>query len=258
MTLTYSLIVLMATVIGSVAGIGGGVIIKPVFDMFNYHDSSTISLYSSFIVLSMSTIAMIKLIKRGVKFNKKIIVLMVLGSIIGGINGQLVFSLLANSNKYSQYAGQIQNILLLISLLAIILYYLYKNRIKSYKINNPITIFSIGFILGFISIFLGIGGGPLNIFLLGMFFSYDQRESAVYSIAIIFFSQIAKFATLLCRDSIINYDLSMVPILCIVAIIGGYVGITLNRKISVKSIEKIYITTIIGLIFICIKIINKV
>lgn len=255
MLIIYMSIVLLSTIIGAVAGIGGGVIIKPLFDIFNFHDTSTISLYSSFVVLSMSTVSMIKLIKKKVNFNKKIIIAIVIGSVLGGISGQTLFSFMTESSKYSEDISLIQNVLLLITFVIILIYYVFKNKFSSYRVQNPLLIMLLGFTLGSISVFLGIGGGPLNILLLTLCFSYDQRESAVYSIAIIFFSQISKFITLIYKNSFHNYDMSIVPFLCITAVVGGYIGISLNRNISLKAIEKIYITTVVGLIFICVNII---
>jgi uncharacterized membrane protein YfcA len=44
-----------ASVIGSICGIGGGVIIKPVLDAVGLYSVSTISFMSGCIVLSMTT-----------------------------------------------------------------------------------------------------------------------------------------------------------------------------------------------------------
>lgn len=251
----YGITVLLATTLGAIAGIGGGVIIKPVFDIFKFHDTATISFYSSLIVLSMSTISIFKLIKKGVKFQRNIISYISLGSIIGGIFGENLLNTYISSMAFSKDLSYLQNELLLISLILILLYSIFNSKFRTFKIRSNISIFTIGFILGIISIFLGIGGGPLNILLLTLFFSYDQRESACYSIGIIFFAQISKLLTIILRGDICKYEISILPILCILAVIGGYVGTHLNRSLKLSSIKKIYISTLIGLVLVCINII---
>ena len=41
-TLLYTLIILIATTAGALGGLGGGVIIKPLFDAIGVHDASTV------------------------------------------------------------------------------------------------------------------------------------------------------------------------------------------------------------------------
>lgn len=52
--LLYLLVSFLASVVGAVCGIGGGVIIKPVLDLFGLAGVSTISFLSGCTVLSMS------------------------------------------------------------------------------------------------------------------------------------------------------------------------------------------------------------
>ncbi|MBQ2105458.1 MAG: sulfite exporter TauE/SafE family protein, partial [Lachnospiraceae bacterium] len=49
----------LASVIGAICGIGGGVIIKPALDAFGIMDVSTISFLSGCTVLSMTTYSVI-------------------------------------------------------------------------------------------------------------------------------------------------------------------------------------------------------
>ena len=48
MNIIYFLVGIIATTIGAISGIGGGVIIKPVLDTLGNYDISTISILSSF------------------------------------------------------------------------------------------------------------------------------------------------------------------------------------------------------------------
>ena len=56
----FILISFLASVIGCICGIGGGVIIKPVMDAFHMYSVSTISFMSGCIVLSMTAYSVIK------------------------------------------------------------------------------------------------------------------------------------------------------------------------------------------------------
>ena len=52
--LIFFLVSLLASVVGAICGIGGGVIIKPVLDLLHLESVSTISFLSVCTVLSMS------------------------------------------------------------------------------------------------------------------------------------------------------------------------------------------------------------
>ena len=56
----FVLVAFLASVIGCICGIGGGVIIKPVLDAFGLYSVSTISFMSGCIVLSMTTYSVVK------------------------------------------------------------------------------------------------------------------------------------------------------------------------------------------------------
>lgn len=235
----YVGIILSATISGAMAGLGGGVIIKPLLDMVGYHDASTIGFYSSVAVFTMCIVSIYKQIKSGFTFNMKTIVFISLGSILGGILGENLFNYTVASLS-GELVTVIQAGFLGVTLLFIILYTLNRSKMKSFKINNGIVIFLAGSILGIISIFLGIGGGPLNVAMMMFLFSYNMKEAAVYSIATIFFSQLSKLAMLTINNRIVTFDLSFIPFICIAAVLGGIIGTYINQKLSNKNIEKFY------------------
>ncbi|MDK6258781.1 TSUP family transporter [Aerococcus urinae] len=51
------IIILIANTIGSISGMGGGVIIKPMLDFINIHSPKEISFFSSLAVFTMSIIS---------------------------------------------------------------------------------------------------------------------------------------------------------------------------------------------------------
>ncbi|MDI9518170.1 MAG: sulfite exporter TauE/SafE family protein [Erysipelotrichaceae bacterium] len=243
----YTIIVLIATISGAIAGLGGGVIIKPLFDLIGYHDASTIGFYSSTAVFTMCLVSIYKQLKEKFKFNIKIVSAISVGSLVGGYIGESIFNTVT-SNTQDNIVKIIQAGLLGVTLILILIYTLNKEKIKQFKIDNLFIIFIVGFLLGSISVFLGIGGGPLNVATVMLLFSFDIKEASIYSIATIFFSQISKLGTVFLSGSFQNYDLSIIPFTSISAILGGYIGTLLNQKLDNKKIQNIYIFIIVVLI----------
>ena len=244
--LSYVIIILIATISGAIAGLGGGVIIKPLFDMIAFHDASTIGFYSSVAVFTMCIVSIYKQVKNGFKFDIRTVLSISIGSMVGGLLGELIFNSITKSLDNS-FVKVIQAGILAITLIVILLYTLNREKIKGYKINNVLIIFGAGMFLGLISIFLGIGGGPLNVALLMLLFSYPMKEASIYSIATIFFSQISKLGSILFSGQIVNYDLSFIPFIAVTAIIGGFIGTSINQKLEDEKIQKFYIF-LIGLL----------
>lgn len=245
--LIYMLITGFATMIGAIAGLGGGVIIKPLFDMIGAHDAITIGVYSSFAVFSMAIVSTYKQIKNGIKINKKVVLFIGLGSLIGGYIGELSLNYVnAKFNSYFSING-IQASLLFIVLTLILIYTLNKNKFPSLRVQSPVIIFAVGAFLGIVSVFLGIGGGPLNIATITIIFSFDIKDTVVYSIITILAAQIYKLGKILLLDGFANYDTKPLIYIIISAIIGGYLGAVINNKLRDDKVQKIYILTIVSL-----------
>ncbi|HFM9797247.1 TPA: TSUP family transporter, partial [Streptococcus pneumoniae] len=80
-----------------------------------------------------------------------------------------------------------------------------------------------------ISSFLGIGGGPLNVSLLMVFFSISIKEATMYSLAIIFFSQLSHLATIVVVTGLNQYHLAPVPVIFLASICGGVLGTVVSK-----------------------------
>lgn len=248
MVLVYFIVVFIATIIGALGGVGGGIFIKPILDIIGYHDVSTIGVYSCIAVFVMCVVSIIKKVKSNQKVDIKTGVYISIGSIVGGYVGDVLFNYLLRG--ISNHAmSRLQSILLIIILIIIIVYTLNQENIKKYYLRNCISIFSLGMFLGTISVFLGIGGGPLNIVCLVLFMNYDIKSATFYSIITIFFSQITKIVSLIVTNTLFNYDLSFVLPICVAAIIGGYIGTYLNYKMSDKKMKKAYVSILYILLF---------
>lgn len=253
----YSCIILFATIVGAIAGLGGGVIIKPLFDMIGMHDASAIGFYSSCAVFTMCIVSIYKQIKKGFQFDLSIVISISVGSLVGGLFGESIFSYVTQSLE-NNIVKIIQAVFLGITLVFIMIYTINKEKFKSYQIQNKASIFFVGLFLGSISVFLGIGGGPLNVSLLILLFSYDMKQATIYSIATIFFSQISKLGQIIIKGQLMNFDLTLLPVICVCAVIGGYIGTNINQKLTNEKIEKIYMVLMIGLIFIsCYNVISQ-
>ena len=242
----YFLIVLLATTLGSLAGLGGGVIIKPLFDMVNVNNVIVIGIYSSIAVFSMSVLTMYKQIKKKVQIDYSVIIYMAIGSIVGGVLGDYILNLLFKD--LSNVTKIVQNTLYFIVMLGVLLYSINKNKIKSHNIKNKFIILLIGLLLGTISVILGIGGGPLNLAVLAYYFSYPTKIAAVSSIAIIFFSQGSKIITSIFNHNILEINPVVTIFIIIAALLGSFIGTKMYFKLNDHQIEKIYRYVIIALL----------
>ncbi|MFK4998842.1 TSUP family transporter [Bacillus sp. N9] len=87
-TIIYFLVGLLASTIGAIAGLGGGIIIKPVLDGIGTYDVATIGILSAATVFAMACVSLLKAARSGVKVNGKVSYLLAIGSISGGIIGK--------------------------------------------------------------------------------------------------------------------------------------------------------------------------
>ncbi|SHH18813.1 sulfite exporter TauE/SafE family protein [Clostridium grantii] len=239
MELIYFIIALLATTLGTMTGLGAGVIIKPLLDTFAHFDLSTTGLLSSFAVFFMAIVSTIKQWKVGFKFEKRLYVISA-GAIMGGIIGNLLFGkfLLIVPEDIGK---AIQALILALLLIMVI----FRSKLPHFHIKNLIATFIIGIILGTIASFLGIGGGPFNVAVLIMFFAMDIKKAAINSVFIILLSQFSKLLTILITTGFSSYNLKMLWFMIPASIIGGHMGTKLNHHISSEKIHKIFILLVI-------------
>ncbi|WP_263705726.1 TSUP family transporter [Shouchella tritolerans] len=244
----YFLLGLLATTIGAAAGLGGGVIIKPVLDLFGHFDLPTISILSATTVLSMATVSLMKMKQQKIKLDKVSSSIIAFGSIMGGILGKTIFNLIAISLNIPNITAIIQSSLLVLLLLLIIIYFKNKGKSKSYRLTNKWIILLVGLALGFLSSFIGIGGGPLNVAVLCLLFSMTTKYAGYHSIFIIFFSQISALLVVAFTTGFGDYNLYMLLVMIPGGIIGGIIGNSLLLKLSNLHIEKIFTFSVILII----------
>ena len=253
MIIIYFLIALLATTVGSMAGLGGGVIIKPVLDFLGDFNLSTISVLSSFTVFSMAIVSIIKQLKYKFKLEIKKTVFIGIGSVLGGLSGEKLLKLILSFTD-PNHVILVQNSILAFLLILVYIYMNNKNKFKSYNIKNIFACSFIGFVLGLVSSFLSIGGGPINVCVLTLFFSMNTKEASVNSIITILFSQTSKLLTIYTSTWFGNFDLSFLPVMIIGGISGGLIGSRLNKNLNSNVILKVF--NIIVLLLICLNIYN--
>lgn len=247
----FAIISLMASIVGAICGIGGGVIIKPVLDTFGLVSVSTISFLSGCTVLSMSTYSVIKsFIAKDSKVNLKTGTPLAIGAAIGGVVGKELFSIIKASFENQNTVGGVQAICLAIITLGTLIYTIKKDQIKTHIVTGQFMCLLIGCVLGIMSSFLGIGGGPINLVVLYFFFSMDTKTAASNSLYIILFSQFTSFISTLLTKSVPPFTPITLILMVCGGIFGGVIGRSINKKIDNNVVTKLFIVLMFIIIFI--------
>lgn len=237
--LLYFLIAIGATTAGALTGMGGGVIIKPVLDVLGSYDAAAIGVLSSITVFSMAVVSIGKQILARTPIPYKIAVPLAVGSVAGGQLGQRMLTALTAGLPNPQVTA-VQNVALGLLILLVYWYMRHKQSIPSRHFDRPFPALLAGVFLGVCSSFLGIGGGPINVALIILLFSYDTKTAAVCSLITILFAQISKLCSVAMGTGFSAYDLSMAPAMVIGAVAGGSIGAALNKKLPVKTVERAF------------------
>jgi len=252
MSILYFIISFFSSIVGAISGIGGGVIIKPVLDSISTFGVATISFLSGCTVLSMSTVTLIKNRKSEIQVNKKTASLLAVGGIVGGMAGKHVFDIIKGSFENEMVLGVTQSGILFLLTVMVLFYTLYKEKITPRHKDNILFIVFIGFLLGGLASFLGIGGGPINLAVLGFFFSMDSKTAALNSIFVIFFSQITSLLFTAISGNIPPFEPIILTLMILGGIIGGLAGSKLSLKMTHRAVDKLFMGVMIVIIGICI------
>ena len=242
-------VALIASIIGAICGVGGGVVIKPVLDTLRVASVSTISFMSAATVLSMSLCSVI-----GTAFSKdkdeqalnfKRTTPLGIGAVVGGISGKLLFEYLKGLFSDPEQVGVIQATFLAVVLAVLLAYTLKRDKIKTHNIESKAVSVLVGISLGIISSFLGIGGGPVDVVALFFLFSMDAKAAAANSLYIIFLSQAANIAFSLITGNMPAVKPIQLMLMIAGGILGAVVGRKINKKIASQTVNRLFIALLI-------------
>ena len=247
--LIFFLVSFLASMAGAICGMGGGVIMKPALDTLGILSVPAICFLSGCTVLAMSASNLIKGRICGLsKVKMSTVFPLAAGASFGGIYGKILFNMILARCKDPGRAGALQAGILAVSCLGILIYTFNKTKIHTHRITNVPFCVLIGLLLGFISSFLGIGGGPVNLIVLSFFFSMNTGEAARNSIFIIFFSQAANLLYTLLSGTVPSVSPLFLLIMICAGTAGGTAGSMISRRISEKAVDRLFAGLIIVII----------
>lgn len=243
----------LASVVGAICGIGGGTIIKPALDMLEFARVSTISFLSGCTVLSMSCYSVVRnLVSGDNQLELKTSTPLAISAAMGGMVGNQLFTLVRGLFENQNTVGAVQAGCLAVITLATFVYTICKARIRTRHIDSVALCLVIGFFLGILSSFLGIGGGPINLVVLSYFFSMNTKAVAQNSLYVILFSQISSLGTTLVTHSIPEFEPLILILMVAGGIGGGIVGRIFYRRMDNKTVDKLFLALMVIIIAISI------
>lgn len=254
MAATLFIIAVLTSVIGAICGIGGGVLIKPVLDLFGIMSVSAVSFLSGCTVLAMSVISVGKTVRGGdTKIDKKLTPALGAGAVVGGLAGKLLFGYIKQAAGNENLVGLLQAVILGLLTLGTLCYILLKNKgkIETRHVKSLTAGGAIGLALGVLSSFLGIGGGPMNLAVLSFFFSMDTKAAATNSLCIILLSQLTSLLQTLITGSLPEFDPLYLAAMVAGGVIGGYLGQSAGRKLTEKQVEQLFLILLMVITGVC-------
>lgn len=246
------LVAFLASLLGPLCGIGGGVIIKPVVDAMGVMPVATVSFLSSISVLTMSlaTLAQNAASKTST-VNVRSMLPLAIGSAIGGVVGKIVFNMLGTVLPDTELVGAAQAAVLIVLVVIVFIYTVNRASITSLDIKSDAASATIGFIAGALWSFLGIGGGPFNLAILTFFFAMETKPAAQASLFIIAFSQTASLIYSLVLGGLPQFELVALIGMAAAAVCGSVVGRKIAKRVSSAAIDKLYLFSLVLIAVIC-------
>lgn len=235
-----------ATLMGGISGVGGGVIIKPILDAVSGMPVSTVSFLSGCTVLGMTAASMINSRSGEVKIEKCRGTLLAVGAAVGGVAGKELFERVAGVGGPAIQVTQ--QVLMAVLTLGVLAYTIYSGRIQTRQVENRIACVLIGLMLGGVSAFLGIGGGPVNLAVLYYFFSMDTKTAALNSLYIILFSQSASLLNTLAGGNIPEFRMDVLITMVTGGILGGIAGRRISGRLDNEGIERLFRGLLVGIV----------
>ena len=244
-----------SSILGAICGIGGGVIIKPVLDSCGIFEVGEVTFLSGCTVLAMSIYSVLNGSRHsgdGKAAIQKTAIQLGAGAVLGGVSGKYVFEQLRAVLPLPQMLSAIQAIVLFCITLATLWYTRKKGRIYPKCISLPPAGIAVGFSLGLMSAFLGIGGGPINLVALHYFYAMDTKEAAQNSLCIIMLSQGANLIASLATGQIPTVNPFVLAGMILCGILGAAAGRRLNKRLSTAMVDRLFCAVLVCILVICI------
>jgi uncharacterized membrane protein YfcA len=238
--LTFFAIAFSASAAGAISGIGGGIIIKPLLDAVSRLSAGEINFLSGAAVLSMSMVSLLRLKRNGVRLERKRGSALALGAVTGGLAGKELFNAALDFFSAPSLVKAVQSAILFCLTGAVFFYMLNKKNIKAKNINSVLFCILIGCLMGMLSAFLGIGGGPINIMLISWSFSMDSKTCAIHSLYTIFLSQAASLILTLISGRIPPVSPLSLAVLACGGVAGGLAGSAISGRMKNEHIDKFF------------------
>lgn len=227
------LITFLACILGTICGMGGGIIIKPVLDAAGVMSVSAITFLSGCTVIAMACWSVGKsFLKKESQLEVRSTSILAVGAAAGGLLGKQLYTMTAGLFADQNTAGGVQAALLLAATFATLIYTLRKDRSPSRQVSSSFLTLVIGLVLGMLGAFLGIGGGPFNVAVLCCFFSMPTKQATQNSLLIVLFSQLASTLKTALFDGIPSFDLAVLLGMMLLGIAGSEMGRKINQKID--------------------------
>nr|WP_245299481.1 TSUP family transporter [Weissella confusa] len=148
----YIVATFIATVIGALAGIGGGIVLKAMTDIFSPDSVQVISFYTTVVVFTICLVSIVKQIKSGFKYGLPMLLEISVGSLVGGYIGDSLLTVLLR--YFPENKVQLtQSIILFLTLIFLIIYTRAMPQRKHVEKPHWLSSFGLGVFLGAISIF---------------------------------------------------------------------------------------------------------
>ncbi len=241
---------LAASTIGSICGIGGGVVMKPILDSLGVMSPGAVSFLSGCTVLAMAVVSVFRN-RRGGELEGRRSVFIGIGAALGGAVGKQIFEALKKWLAKDAGVSAVPSALLLLRILGTMLYMRNKQSIRTRNVRSGAFCVCVGFALGMVSGFLGIGGGPMNLVVLSFFFSMDTKKAAMNSLVIVLLSQAASLSQTLAFGNIPPFAWPTLVLMGTAGICGGLIGARLHKRVDAKHTDALFMGLLFALLFVC-------
>ncbi len=248
MVLAVFLIAFGASTVGAMAGIGGGVIIKPLLDALNLFPAEQIGLYSSATVFAMAVASLVQNLLKKVEIDFKLGFKIFIGATLGGFIGSSLLGLLGSNIGNTDTVTVIQAITLIIFLVISILLIKFKDNLNIAYFDKSILPIFIGISLGSIASFLSIGGGPINVAFIAVLLGFELKKAVLYSILTIFFSQATNLTLAAFNGDFTGIDHIVLLFMMVGGVIGGLLGTKLSSKVHTNTLRRVFYMSLVGII----------